>query len=219
MMERTGAGTGRAHRDINGRRRSARAGGSGRRRSSVHTGGAIDGIGDSELISLRVDDVDVGAVDTADLVAPFGVGVAGDLDRVRQIRRGNVYSQRNIRWRPRHKVPEIETEVGGIGINAGPLDGDGGPGRVGTVGSGIGDFNGSDKRSKRGDQRDHGAHHLDFRILLLFSILGRIGFRISTIGECRNRKRKRILFADGYFQGVTDDDPRTMIDEEKKKND
>ena len=145
MMERTGAGTGRAHRDINGRRRSARAGGSGRQRSRVHTGGAIDGIGDSEFLSLRVDDVDVGAVDAADLVAPFGVGVAGDLDRVRQIRRGDVYSQRNIRWRPGHKVPKIETEVGGIGIDASPLDVDGGPGCVGRVRSGTGDLDGSGK--------------------------------------------------------------------------
>lgn len=167
MMERTRAGTGRAHRDINGRRRSARAGGRGRQRSRVHTGSAIDGIGDSEFISLCVDDVDVGAIDAADLVAPFGVGVAGDFDRVRQIRRGDVYSQRNIRWRPGHKVPEIETEVGGIGIDTGPLDVDGGPGCVGRVGSGTGDLNSSGKRSERNDPGDHRAHHLESRILWL----------------------------------------------------
>lgn len=148
MMEMTGAGASRAHRDINGRRRSVRAGGSCRQRSSVDTGAAIDGVGDSELVTLRVDDVDIGAVDGADLVAPFGVGVAGDLDRVQQIRRRDIRRERNIRWRPRDKVPEIETEDGGIGIDAGPLDGDGGPGCEGRVGGRTGDLDGRYQRTK-----------------------------------------------------------------------
>lgn len=158
MMERTGAGS-RAHRDIDGRCRSVGADGCSRQRS-VHAGGAVVGIVDGELLTLRVDDVDVRAVDTTDLVTPVGGGLAGDLDRVRQIRRGDVDGQRNIRWRPGDKVPEIKTEVGRIGINASPLDVDGGPGCVGRVRSGTGDFNGSDKRSERDDQRNHEAHHL-----------------------------------------------------------
>lgn len=125
MMEMTGAGASWAHRDINGRRRSVRAGGSGWQRSSIDTCAAVDGIRDSELVTLGVDDVDICAVDTANLVAPFGVSVAGNLNRVKKIRGRDIRSERNIRWRPRHKVPKIKTEVGGIGIDAGPFDGDG----------------------------------------------------------------------------------------------
>lgn len=131
MMEMTGAGASRAHRDINCRHRSVGAGGSCRQLSRVDTGVGVDEVRDSELVTLRVDDVHICAVDAADLVAPFGVGVAGNLNRERKIRGRDIRSERNIRWRPSHKVPKIKTEVGGVGINAGPLDGDGGPGSVG----------------------------------------------------------------------------------------
>jgi hypothetical protein len=159
-----GAGASRAHRDINGRRRSVRAGGSCRQRSRINTGAAVDRIRDSELVTLRVDYVDICSVDGADLVAPFGVGSAGDLDRVKQIRRRDICSERNIRWRPRHKVPKIETEVGGIGINAGPFNGNGGPGCVGRVGRRTGDLDGGHQRTEREDQGDRRENHLDFRI-------------------------------------------------------
>lgn len=165
-MEKTRAGTGRAHRDINGRHRS---GAGGRRRLRLLTIVAVLEFGDGELGTLRVDDVDVGAVDGADLVAPFGIGVAGDLHLVGQIRRRDVISQRNIRWRPGDKVPEIEADVGGVGIDTGPLDVDGGPGSVGLVGSRTGDVDGRCQRAKRDNQGDHGAHHvdLDSRIVLV----------------------------------------------------
>lgn len=159
MMEMTGAGAGGAHRDINGRRRRAGAGGGGRGGSRVDTGGAIHRAGHSELVALSVDDVDVGAVDAADLVAPFRVGVTGDLDGVRKIRGRNVQRQGNVRWGPGHKVPEIQTEVGGIGIDTRPLDVDGGPGCVGRVGRRAGDLDGACQRAERDDQRNHGAHH------------------------------------------------------------
>lgn len=133
LRGKAGAGSGRAHRDINGRHRSARASRSRQRRSRVNTSGVVGGFGNGELVTLRVDYVDVGAVDATDLVAPFGLSIARNMDSVNQIRRRNVQSQWEVRWRPGHKVPQIETEVGGIGINAGPLDCDGGPGCVGGV--------------------------------------------------------------------------------------
>lgn len=163
-MEKTGAGTGRAHRDINGRRRSAGAG--GRRGHGGRVDAGLDGLGDGELVALRVDDVDIGAVDAADLVAPFGVGVAGDLNGVGQIFRWDVKRQRNIGGRPGDKVPEVEAEVGGIGIDAGPLDSHSGPGCVGGVGGRTGDVDGCSQRAKRDNQGDHGAHHVDPRILI-----------------------------------------------------
>lgn len=174
-MEKTGAGTGRAHRDINGRRRSAGAGGRRGHRGRVDAG--LDRLGDGELVALREDDVDVGAVDAADLVAPFGVGVAGDLNGVGQIGRGDVQGQRHISRRPGDKVPKVETEVGGIGVDAGPPDGHSGPRCVGDVGCRTGDVDGRSQRAKRNNQGDHGAHHVDPRVLIGLILVG-MGFRI-----------------------------------------
>lgn len=84
VVEQSRAGRGRAHRDINGRccraRRRSRCSGCGD--ASIDAVGCVGHVGDEEFLGLGIDDVDVGAVDPADLVAPLGIGVAGDLHGV-----------------------------------------------------------------------------------------------------------------------------------------
>ena len=78
------AGRGRAHRDINGRCCRAGRGSrcSGCSDARINAFGRVGHVGDEESLRLSIDDVDVGAVDPADLVAPLGIGVAGDLHGV-----------------------------------------------------------------------------------------------------------------------------------------
>lgn len=84
VVEQSRAGRGRAHRDINGRccRAGRRSRCSGCCKTRINTVGRVGRVGDEEFLGLGVDDIDVGAVDPADLVAPLGIGVAGDLHGV-----------------------------------------------------------------------------------------------------------------------------------------
>ncbi|KAF5856502.1 hypothetical protein ETB97_007257 [Aspergillus alliaceus] len=111
MMEKTRTGTG------GGRRR--------RGRRLINTAGSAYWVTEGKPFTLGVDDLDVGAVSSADL------------------------GKRDIGGTPGDKVPEIETELGGISVNCGLVDTDSGPGCMGRGGSGLGDGDGGSQRRKR----------------------------------------------------------------------
>lgn len=89
------------------------------------------------------------------LPAIGAINVAGNRHAELAGGRLNVIGQRRIVRRPVDKVDQVDAEVGGVGIDGGPLQVKGLTLVKGGIGDGISELQGRDKRRREGSESKH----------------------------------------------------------------